>query len=84
MASLLDIAPLTGTVHIRGIDITVTGLPLKDVAQLLVRFPKLQQALKGASVVENVMASGPEAIAAIIAAGCGAPAGLARAFRSGG
>jgi hypothetical protein len=74
MASLLDIAPLTETVSVRGQKVEVFGVSARGVALLLARFPDLRLMMTGRSVdTDRLMALGGEAVAAIIAAGCGSP-----------
>jgi hypothetical protein len=74
MVSLVDIAPVNGTVTVRGQDITVTGVSAKGVAHLLARFPELRALITGRDVaLEQMIRLGGEVVAAIIAAGIGHP-----------
>lgn len=74
MAGLLDIAPVTKTVSINGTDVTVSGVSGKGIAYLLERFPEIRMAMTGRSVdASRWLKIGGDAIAAIIAAGCGHP-----------
>ena len=74
MPSLLDIADLGETVTVRGTPVLVTGVSAHGFAVLLQRFPVLREALAGREVAaERLMEIGPEAVAAIIAAGTGSP-----------
>jgi hypothetical protein len=76
MVSLVDIAPSTRTVPIQGEEIEVTGVTAKGVASLLDRFPELKLLISGKEVnftVDRIQELAPDAIAAIIAAGCGYP-----------
>ena len=73
MTGLLDIAPVAGAkVTIRDVEIDVNGLSLGDIAALIGRFPKLVEVFsRQDDAVATIMKSGPEIIAAVIAAGCG-------------
>lgn len=74
MASLLDIADVGETVTVRGQAILVSGVSAHGIAVLLSRFPVLREALAGREVsAERLVEVGPDAVAAIIAAGTGAP-----------
>jgi hypothetical protein len=76
MVSLLDIAPLSTTVDVRGNAIPVYGVSALGVASLLRRFPQLQEVLSGKTIsltVDDLLQLVPEAIASIIAAGTGNP-----------
>ena len=74
MVGLIDIAPLTAEVVIRGSSIAVTGVNAKGVAMLLARFPELRALVTGREVaLEAMFALGGEVVAAVIAAGTGAP-----------
>lgn len=74
MASLLDIAPLTESVTVRGTDIPVTGVSAKGIAHLMARFPEIREMMVGREVsVDRLMEIGGDAVAAIIAAGTGHP-----------
>ena len=74
MVDLLDIAPQYESVEILGKSVTVPGVSAKGVAYLLGRFPELRKLMVGATVeVEQLMTVGGEAVASIIAAGCGHP-----------
>jgi len=75
MADLLDIAPATSSEAVTigdGRSVDVRLLNANDVAGLLARFPNLLSVLVGGLLdVATMMASGGQAIAAVIAAGCG-------------
>ena len=74
MAGLLDIAPLTEKVSVRGADVEIYGVSAKGVALLLARFPELRMLMSGKTVeIDRLMAMGGDAVSAIIAAGCGYP-----------
>lgn len=76
MAGLLDIAPAVETVSVRGADIPVYGVSAKGIALLLGRFPELRMLLSGVkkdAAVSGLLATGPDLVAAIIAAGIGFP-----------
>jgi len=70
MVSLVDIVPQTRTVQIAAGDIELRGIGLRQIADLLVRFPELRKLMvEGAPavVVETLLADAPEAIGSIIA-----------------
>ena len=74
MVGLIDIAPRIETVDIQGEPVAVHGISAKGVAHLLGRFPELRKLMTGQAVeADQLMAMGGEAVAAIIAAGCGYP-----------
>lgn len=74
MASLLDIAPLTETVSVRGTDIPVTGVSAKGIAHIMARFPEVREMMVGREVsVDRLIELGGDAVGAIIAAGTGHP-----------
>jgi hypothetical protein len=61
-------------VDVQGDPVTVHGISAKGVAHLLGRFPELRMLMTGQQVEpEQLMAVGGDAVAAIIAAGCGYP-----------
>ena len=65
---LLDIAPATETVA----GLTVTGVSLRSVAGLMVRFSVLAELFGGGPVEANKMlAAAPDAVSAVIAAAIG-------------
>ena len=75
MVGLVDNAPVTSTVSIRGQDITITGVSARGIASLLARFPELRALMTGREVgLDALLRLGGDVIAAIIAAGTGAPA----------
>ena len=73
MVGLLDIASIADTVEVNGQQVTVTGVSVEGIASLLRRYPILHDVLSKGISVENLMSSGPDVVAAIIAAGCGQP-----------
>ena len=74
MVGLVDIAPVTSTVFIRGHDITITGVSARGIAHLLARFPELRALMTGREVAfGDLLKLGGDVIAAIIAAGTGSP-----------
>ncbi|MDK1386376.1 hypothetical protein QN224_13250 [Sinorhizobium sp. 8-89] len=74
MAGLLDIAPVTETVTINGTAVDVPGISAEGIAYLFSRFPEMRMAVTGKKVgPERWLEMGVDAIAAIIAAGCGSP-----------
>ena len=74
MVGLIDIAPNVETVDMQGTSVTVHGVSAKGLAHLLGRFPELRMLMTGQEVeAPALMAMGGDAVAAIIAAGCGYP-----------
>jgi hypothetical protein len=74
MVGLIDIAPNVETVEVQGVAVAVHGISAKGVAHLLGRFPELRKLMSGQEVeAEELMTMGGDAVAAIIAAGCGYP-----------
>lgn len=74
MVGLIDIAPGVETVTVQGTPVAVHGISAKGLANLLGRFPQLRKLMGGQDVeAEELMAMGGDAVAAIIAAGCGYP-----------
>ena len=74
MVGLIDIAPVTTSVTIRGSDITVVGVSARGVAHLLARFPDLRALMTGREVaLDEIIRLGGDVVAAIIAAGIGKP-----------
>ena len=74
MVGLVDIAPITSSVTIRGQDITITGVSARGIASLLARFPELRALVTGREVaLDGLLRLGGDVIAAIIAAGTGTP-----------
>jgi hypothetical protein len=73
MAGLLDIVPASSSVDVGGVSVAVSGVTAKGIASLLGRFPEIQGALTGDGITaDKIIALAPDAVAAIIAAGCGA------------
>ncbi len=73
MVGLLDIAPVVDTVEVNGEQVSVPGISVHGIVSLLQRHPVLQDAMSKGITAQNLMATGPDAVAAIIAAGCGNP-----------
>ena len=74
MVGLIDIAPAAETIEVHGSAVEVRGVSAKGLALLLSRFPELRKLMTGLEVdSDQLIALGGEAIAAIIAAGCGYP-----------
>ena len=74
MVGLIDLAPSTEFVSVHSGSVPVHGVSAKGLAHLLGRFPELLKLMTGQDVgAEQLMAIGGDAIAAIIAAGCGHP-----------
>ena len=73
-ASLADLAGAGRDVEIRGLRVTVTGVSARGLATLFKRFPDLVGAVTGAGLsIASLTEMGPEVLAAVIAAGTGAP-----------
>jgi hypothetical protein len=74
MVGLVDLAPRIEIVPVEGAEVAVHGISAKGLAYLLGRFPDLRRLMTGQDVgVDQLLVSGGEAVAAIIAAGCGSP-----------
>src|SRR4029079_15293505 len=74
MVGLIDIAPKNEPVEVQGASVTVNGVSAKGIAYLLGRFPDLRKLMTGQDVEPTqLMTVGGDAVAAIIAAGCGYP-----------
>jgi hypothetical protein len=76
MVSLVDIVPQTRTVEIAGGEIELRGLGLRQIADLLVRFPELRKLLVEGSPeldLDALFLAAPDAVGAIIAAAAGQP-----------
>lgn len=84
MVGLLDLAPSTRTVRAGGGDVAVYGVSAKGIAALLVQFPQLKTLFTGGKLAvdpESIASVAPDAVSAIIAAGCGYP-GDAKAIKA--
>lgn len=77
MSSLLDIAPQTATVEVQGKQIEVFGVSARGIAYLASKYPEIKKVLAGKKFEglqpERIVTLVPDAIASIIAAGCGMP-----------
>jgi hypothetical protein len=76
MVSLLDIGELSETVMVSGKPLSVSGISAEGVLYLLQKFPELKAMISGRAAdvaPDQLMATAPAAIAAIIAAGLGQP-----------
>jgi hypothetical protein len=74
MVGLIDIAPSVEMVDVQGAPVEVHGVSASGLALLLSRFPDLRKLMTGLDVeATQLIALGGEAVAAIIAAGCGYP-----------
>ncbi len=74
MVGLIDLAPLTENVTVHENSVPVHGVSAKGLAFLLGRFPDLRRLMTGQDIgAEQLLAMGGDAVAAIIAAGCGQP-----------
>ena len=76
MSGLRDLAGTTETVTVRGHKVEVPGLSIDGIAHLLNRFDELRGWLSGGAVdvsPEALVGTGPHLVAAVIAAGPGAP-----------
>jgi len=70
MPSLTDVIPTGVQVHVGGIEVEVYGLTGRGIAHLLGRFPEVRKALSGQGAdVSDLIAMGPDCVAAIIACG---------------
>lgn len=74
MPGLRDIAPLKEHIRIRGDDLDIVGLNLASIAYLWGRFPQIAAiAGRGELSAVSIINLGADVVAAIIAAGTGAP-----------
>ena len=74
MVGLIDLAPSVETVSVHDKAVAVHGISAKGLAYLLGRFPDLRKLMTGQEVgAEQLLAVGGDAVAGIIAAGCGQP-----------
>lgn len=76
MSSLLDIIAAPAKVTVAGVAVDVYGISAKGLAMLMQRFEMFNDLITGKGLdlsTDDLMKIGPEAIAAFIAAGCGAP-----------
>lgn len=75
MPGLLDIAPTGRTVTVHGTAVTITGVSAAGLAALIGRFAAIRTLLEGGTLdlsPDDLFRMGPEAVAAIVAAGTGA------------
>lgn len=71
MVGLLDIVPVTKPIPVNGTDVDVHGLSVKSLARILMNYPELKNVIAGKGITADAIAKiAPNAIAAIIAAGC--------------
>lgn len=70
---LLDLAPVARTVQVDGQAVNVYGVSAEGIAYLLQRYPDLLGLFAGDVTLDSALASkiGPQAIASLIAVGCG-------------
>jgi len=76
MVSLLDIGNISREVMVRGSALEITGISAKGVLILLERFPEIRMIMSNRAdevTGESISKMLPQALCAIIAAGCGAP-----------
>jgi len=74
MASLTDVANAPKTVPVNGLDVRVYGISFQGVALLMQRFPDIAKLLSGVKIemtAQDLMKIAPQAMGAVIAAGCG-------------
>lgn len=72
MSGLSQIFPTSETVEIRGMKISVGGIGLAAIAQLLNRFPNFRKMMSGQETdLSQVISGGDDFVAALIAAGTG-------------
>lgn len=84
MPGLMDVIPAAAKVAVGDVTLEVRGVSAKGVAYLLGRFPELRALMAGREVpLPELMAMGGDAVAAIIAAGCGYPGDEAAEQRAG-
>jgi hypothetical protein len=70
MAGLLDIAPLTETVEIRGQAIEVSGLTARDLVYLIREHESVRKLMSGVQVgATEILTAAPDAVCSIIAGG---------------
>lgn len=75
MVGLLDIGQISESVSVRGKDVEVKGISGRGILVLLDKFPEVKELLTTQSGVtaEDLVRITPDAVAAVIAAGCGYP-----------
>lgn len=76
MVGLLDIAPLSRKVTVGKDEVEVLGVSALGIAKLLSKFPEMRMLMTGTDLEigpDKMMEMVPDAISAIIAAGCGYP-----------
>lgn len=72
--SLTDIGPLRELIPVGSKKLAVTGISAEGILALFNRFPELREwALAGKVTLTNLQSKAPDALKAIIAAGCGQP-----------
>ncbi len=72
--SLLDIGRVSEKIQVGDKLLDVYGVSAKGIFEIFTRFPEVQGWFKGGKVnLNQLVAETPDAIAAIIAAGCGLP-----------
>lgn len=74
MASLLDIGPLTETVTVRGVELTVQGITAAHLFRLFAKYPEMRKVMEGDDNTSTALTQLlPDAIATIIAVATGSP-----------
>lgn len=74
MVGLIDIGPLSEKVPVGGAEVEVFGVSAEGVFSLLARFPELRAFFeKRGTSPDRLLACGGEIVAAVLAAGTGAP-----------
>jgi hypothetical protein len=76
LVSLIDIVPQTRTVQIAEGELVLRGLGLRQIANLLVRFPELRKLMaEGAPAldIDVLLGLAPDAIGTIVAEAAGQP-----------
>lgn len=72
MTGLLDIAPERSTVDVQGHTLEVRGVTVREIADLLRRFPGLRDLFAGGDpAIQQLAGTMPELVAAVIASGLG-------------
>lgn len=62
MASLADLAPISDTVPVRDLKITVYPLRLSDIAVLLAKHQEIAGVIENGDILNAIMGAGPDAI----------------------
>jgi hypothetical protein len=73
MASIMDIGPLSASVALRGVELSINGIGSDAIVVLLQMFPDLHRAIgmRKEMNAADFMKLGPDIVAAVIAVGTG-------------